>query len=153
TRQRLRPEVTPASTRRGMRNDRKDTPAMTLPIPTRTFSAALVLLGLVVPALADSKPAEPAAPAPPPAPTEGGVKLEVFPPAVNLATARARQSVVAQATYADGITRDVTAQATLTVANPGLVRRDRATFYPVAEGATTLTVAFGGRTVTLPLKV
>ena len=35
-------------------------------------------------------------------------KLDVFPPAVNLTSARDRQAVVVQATYADGITRDVT---------------------------------------------
>ena len=61
-------------------------------------------------------------------------KLEVFPPDVNLTTARDRQSLVVQATYADGITRDVTAEATLTLANPALVRRDGHTFYPVADG-------------------
>ena len=37
-------------------------------------------------------------------------KLEVFPPDINLSTARDRQSVVVQATFADGITRDVTAR-------------------------------------------
>jgi len=38
-------------------------------------------------------------------------KVEVFPPDVNLTTSRARQKFVVQATYADGITRDVTAEA------------------------------------------
>ena len=41
-------------------------------------------------------------------------KVEVFPNDINLTTARDRQSVVVQATYTDGITRDVTGQATLT---------------------------------------
>ena len=72
---------------------------------------------------------------------------------MNLSTARDRQSVVAQATYADGLTRDVTAEAVIAPANPALLRRDGATFYPVADGATTLAVSFAGQTVTVPVKV
>ena len=70
------------------------------------------------------------------------------PPTINLTTARDRQSIVVQATYADGITRDVTAEATH---RPRPTRRwsaaTGATFYPVADGETTLAVAFGGQTV------
>ena len=66
-------------------------------------------------------------------------RLEVFPPEVNLTTARDRQSLVVQATYADGITRDVTAEATL---DPGRPRpASAATGRPstrVADGETTL---------------
>ena len=80
-------------------------------------------------------------------------KIEVFPPDVNLTTAADRQSVVVQATFADGLTRDVTAEATMTPANPALVRRDGGTFYPVADGATTLAVGYGGQTVTVPVAV
>jgi Protein of unknown function (DUF1549)/Protein of unknown function (DUF1553) len=80
-------------------------------------------------------------------------KIEVFPNDVNLTTARDRQSLVVQATYVDGITRDVTAQATMTPANPALVRRDGFVLYPVADGETTLDVAFGGQTVKVPVKV
>ena len=88
-----------------------------------------------------------------PAPTAGLEAIEVFPPEINLTTARDRQSIVVQATYADGITRDVTREASITPANPALLKRDGATFYPVADGATTLAVAFGGQTVTVPVKV
>ncbi len=80
-------------------------------------------------------------------------KLEVFPPDINLTTGDDRQAVVVQATYADGITRDVTKESTLTLANPALVRRDGATFFPVADGATTMAIAFGGQTLSLPVKV
>ncbi len=80
-------------------------------------------------------------------------KVEVFPADVQLTTAQDRQSVVVQAIYADGITRDVTKEATYTLANPALARRDGATLFPVADGATTMTVAFGGQSVTLPLTV
>ncbi len=80
-------------------------------------------------------------------------ELAVYPPEIQLSTARDRQSIVVQATYADGITRDVTKDATLTLADPKPARRDGAVFYPSADGATTLTVAFEGRKVTLPVKV
>ena len=56
--------------------------------------------------------------------------------------------MVVQATYADGITRDVTAEADdRPSADPKLVRRDGATFYPAADGETTLAVGFGGQSV------
>ena len=42
--------------------------------------------------------------------------LEVFPPDISLTTSRARQAFVVKGTYADGITRDVTTQAKVTVA-------------------------------------
>ena len=77
----------------------------------------------------------------------------VFPAEIQLTTARDRQSIVVQATFADGITRDVTKEATLTLADPKLVRRVGAIFYPAADGATTLAVAYGGKTVTVPVKV
>ncbi|MEJ7640170.1 MAG: DUF1549 domain-containing protein [Singulisphaera sp.] len=79
--------------------------------------------------------------------------LETFPPDIKLSTARDRQSVVVQATFADGITRDVTEEAVMTPANPALVRRDGATFHPVADGETSLAVTFGGRAVTVPVEV
>src|SRR5262249_37855281 len=80
-------------------------------------------------------------------------KLEVYPPDVNLATSRARQLLVVQAAFADGITRDVTAQAKFTVANPAFVKLEKNTLYPVADGATEVKVEFGGKAVSLPVKV
>ena len=49
------------------------------------------------------------------------VQLNAFPPDVNLTTAKDRQLVVVQAVQADGITRDVSKEATFTFANPGVV--------------------------------
>jgi hypothetical protein len=132
---RVRPDETERNT------DREEPRAMTLPTLTRPLTLAAALAFAVAGAArADSSP--------------GAVtKLDIFPPDVNLSSARDRQSVVAQATYADGITRDVTADATFTLADPKLVRREGSTYYPVSEGSTTLSVAFGGRTVALPVKV
>jgi Protein of unknown function (DUF1549)/Protein of unknown function (DUF1553) len=80
-------------------------------------------------------------------------KVEVFPPDVNLFTARGRQSFTIQATYADGIARDVTDQAKAALANPALVRLDKHTLFPVADGATEMLVEFGGQMVKVPVKV
>src|SRR4051812_46866808 len=74
-------------------------------------------------------------------------KLQVFPPDINLATARDRQLVVVQATFADGLTRDVTAEATITPADATLLRREGNTFWPAADGRTELSVAYGGQSV------
>lgn len=80
-------------------------------------------------------------------------EVRVSPPEISLTTSRARQSVVVQAVYADGITRDVTDQATWTFAAEGLARRDGNVLYPVADGETQLTVAFEGSSVAVPVKV
>jgi len=80
-------------------------------------------------------------------------KIEVFPPDVNLNTSRDRQKFVVVATRADGVTQDVTSQAQVTLANPALARLDAATLFPLADGETTLNVAFGGFAVQVPLVV
>lgn len=79
--------------------------------------------------------------------------LEVFPPDVNLETARDRQSLVVQARFADGLTQDVTAQAKLTLANAALAKVEAATLTPLSDGATELAVAFGDKVVKVPVKV
>src|SRR5947208_5380481 len=88
-----------------------------------------------------------------PAQTAAVSDVQVFPPDVNLFTARGKQTLVVQAVYADGITRDVTAQAKITPANAALVKLDKNVILPAADGATELAVAFGGRTVKVPVKV
>ncbi len=80
-------------------------------------------------------------------------KLEVFPPDIQLSTARDRQLLVVQATYADGITRDVTAESQITPANPALVRREGNILWSAADGETNLAVSFSGQSVDVPLKV
>ena len=80
-------------------------------------------------------------------------KLDVFPPDVALATSRGRQVFVVQATFADGITRDVTAEAKTALANPALAKLDKNVLTPLADGATEMKVEFGGKTVAVPLTV
>ncbi|WZO96937.1 DUF1549 domain-containing protein [Isosphaeraceae bacterium EP7] len=89
--------------------------------------------------------ADPAAPAP--------ARIEVYPAEIHLSTARDRQSMVVQATYPDGLTRDITAEAVITPANPALLRRDGSTFHPAADGETSLAVVYGGHEVKVPVKV
>ena len=80
-------------------------------------------------------------------------ELRVSPPDVKLATALDRQGIVVQAAFTDGITRDVTDQATWTLANPALVRREGNTLHPVADGTTELKIEYNGQALTLPVKV
>ncbi len=106
---------------------------------TRTLAAAVLCMGaLTGPARAE-----------PPALTA----LEVFPPDVNLITARGRQAFVVQATYADGITRDVTDQAKASLVNATVARLEKNVLTPAGDGATELKVAFAGRSVVVPVKV
>ena len=81
------------------------------------------------------------------------VQLNVFPTEINLTTSKDRQLVVVQAVQADGITRDVGKEASFTLANPALSRREGTTFHPLADGQTELKVEFGGKSLTIPVKV
>ncbi len=79
--------------------------------------------------------------------------LAVYPPEVNLSTSRAKASFIVQATYADGITRDVTAQAAVRLASPAVCKLERNQLTPLADGVTDLVIEFGGRAVALPITV
>lgn len=81
------------------------------------------------------------------------VKIEVFPPGVELSTARDRQRMVVVGTRSDGVTLDLTAQAQFKAANPALVRFDGPVALPVADGDTTIDVACAGQSVQVPLAV
>ena len=81
------------------------------------------------------------------------VWIAVYPPNAQINTIRDRQSIVVQATYADGITRDVTAQSQFAFANAALVKFENHTLYPVADGKTELKVDFGGKSVMVPVEV
>src|SRR6267142_1196070 len=79
--------------------------------------------------------------------------LKVFPPDVNLTTKNDRQSVVVQAIYSDGVTRDVTTEATVSLADKALAKIDKQTLHPLADGKTTLDVKFASRSVSVPVLV
>jgi hypothetical protein len=142
--------------------------------------ALLMLLGPAVRAIADEPVAAPAAessapaPAPeaavPPAPVsetpapstepapaapavELPTSVAVYPAEVLLHHHRDRQSLVVQATYPSGITREVTAQATFTFAQPELVDFRDFAIWSKGDGQTTLTIQFGGQTLSVPITI
>ncbi len=90
---------------------------------------------------------------PPLSTAPGVVKVEVFPSDVQLTTARDRQRFVVVATRSDEITVDVTAEASLHLADAGLARLEGACLYPVADGQTEMVVAWGGFEVRIPVVV
>jgi hypothetical protein len=81
------------------------------------------------------------------------VELRVFPAEVNLSSRDDFQSVVVQAVYADGVTRDVSAKASISVGDKRTVAWQAPRLTPVADGSTELRVKFDGKSVVVPIKV
>lgn len=79
--------------------------------------------------------------------------LRVSPPAVHLSTARDRQALVVQVVEPDGITRDATLSATISVDDPTKARLDGRTLFPLADGDTAVTVAVADQTVSIPVHI
>jgi Protein of unknown function (DUF1549)/Protein of unknown function (DUF1553) len=111
------------------------------------FSICSLLTSLLV--AEDATPAKTAAPAKTTAPA----KINVYPADVRLTTARDRQSLIVQAEYPDGITRDVTSEAKFTLVNASLALVEANVLRPKADGASELKVEFGGHTVMVPVEV
>ena len=80
-------------------------------------------------------------------------ELRVYPPEVQLNTQRDRQSYIVQAVYEDGLTRDVTSEATVSLGDASLVRQEGHTLLPAHDGSTELKVAFGGKELAVPVVV
>ncbi|MFQ3649283.1 MAG: DUF1549 and DUF1553 domain-containing protein [Gemmataceae bacterium] len=83
-----------------------------------------------------------------PAPT----KLHVFPSAVDLSDLRDRQAIIVQAEYPDGSLREVSAEATYSLDEP-IAKIAQAELAPLADGSTTLRIAFAGLKASVPVKV
>lgn len=81
------------------------------------------------------------------------VKINVYPAEINLTALRDRQSILVQSVYADGITRDVTAQAAFSLADANFAQIKGSVVHPVADGDTQLKVQFAGFTAELPVVV
>lgn len=126
-------------------------------IRNKTWTAAaicLALLGILVMCSVGS--AEQSAPAQAPATPSGAQVtpgLAIFPPDVNLETARDTQSIVAKYTQPDGVTRDVTAQCRFELANAALAKMDGRSLKPLADGTTEMTVTFNGESRKVPVVV
>jgi hypothetical protein len=80
-----------------------------------------------------ANPKPPAQPAPQSA-------LSVFPTEITLTGSRATQAIVCKFTQPDGVTRDVTSQASFTLADPKLARIEGNVIKPLADGHTDLLV-------------
>lgn len=81
------------------------------------------------------------------------VKLDIFPPDVQLTGARDRQSFVVMATRSDGVTQDVTTAATVAFSDPAPVRREGNWLYPQADGIVQLTASYEGLAAIAPVTV
>ena len=77
-------------------------------------------------------------------------EIIAYPSDICLYNARDRHTIMVQAVFADGLTRDVTEEATITVADKTLITLEGTTLAPTADGETTVSVAFGGKTLSLP---
>ncbi len=82
------------------------------------------------------------------------VEVRVQPPNINLTAKQDKQSLVVQALYSDATTQDVTAKAEFAFADKKTAVMDKEfVVRPAADGQTTLTVKFGGKALSVPVKV
>ncbi|MBM4092768.1 MAG: cell surface protein, partial [Planctomycetes bacterium] len=79
--------------------------------------------------------------------------IAVYPPDVNLNSKPDFQRYLVIATRPDGVTLEVTAEATATLADGQFARLENQTVYPVADGTTTLNVEFQGHKAAAPVTV
>ncbi|MHA3772051.1 DUF1549 and DUF1553 domain-containing protein [Verrucomicrobiota bacterium sgz303538] len=79
--------------------------------------------------------------------------FQVFPAEVNLKYQRDHQSLVVRWTEANGVHRDVTADAKFTLADPSKAKITNGVLTPVTDGETTLKVEWQGKTAQIPVKV
>ncbi|HLF93236.1 MAG TPA: DUF1549 and DUF1553 domain-containing protein [Planctomycetota bacterium] len=78
--------------------------------------------------------------------------LSVYPAEIELSTSRDRQSFVVQLTRPDGVTRDVTDEAKVSLAHPFAELKGNV-LTPAADGETEMTVTAAGRTVKVKVAV
>ena len=117
---------------------------------TKTLTAAAICVALLATLILSSVGAADPSAAPKPQPAIG---LEIFPPDINLETARDTQSIVAKFTEPGGVTLDVTAQCKFELTNPALAKIEAGVAHPLADGATELTVTYNGQSRKLPVVV
>ncbi|MDA7887903.1 PSD1 and planctomycete cytochrome C domain-containing protein [Akkermansiaceae bacterium] len=81
------------------------------------------------------------------------VSIGVYPGSVTLETKRDYHRLIVIATDKNSVTRDVTASALYTLADPKFARLEGSTLFPLVDGSTSLHVKFRGKEVTVPLTV
>lgn len=126
------------------------------------FAAAVLLLTAVLSTYAedaaapgsDNAAANAAAAAPQPAATTARInELEVYPATVSLTTRADAQDLVVRTRRPDGVTLDLTTDATYIVADPSIATIDGNTLHPGSDGTTVLTITHNGMTATVPVTV
>nr|WP_148080658.1 DUF1549 and DUF1553 domain-containing protein [Roseimaritima ulvae] len=113
------------------------------------LSFSLVLTGLMAAVAFGVEPEASVATPPPSEPPQ----VAVYPPSIQLGSARDFQSFVAVMSRPDGVTLDVTEQTTWTLAKEGLVKREGNQLLPLADGETELIASYQGTEVRIPVKV
>src|SRR5688572_5878929 len=79
--------------------------------------------------------------------------LRVYPSEVSLTTARDAQSIVVQAEYANGITRDVTDKVRWRLDGEQFVSQERNRLVPRGDGQAKLTATFESLSAEVPITV
>ncbi|MEO7317953.1 MAG: DUF1549 domain-containing protein, partial [Chthoniobacteraceae bacterium] len=79
--------------------------------------------------------------------------FEVFPADVNLKFLRDSQSMVVRITEANGVHRDVTAEAKFTIADPVKAKVEKGVIFPLADGETKVKIEWNGKSAEVPVKV
>src|SRR5688500_7615341 len=85
--------------------------------------------------------------------TKSDAPFQVFPPDVNLETSRDYQNLIVKITRADGVTRDVTAEAKFSVSDSKLATIEGSTVRPAGDGSGHVKVTYNGKSVEVPLAV
>ncbi len=106
---------------------------------SRLWTVAVAFIALLSPLQADAQ--------------EKPTSLEVYPAEVHINTIRDRQSFVVQVAYPNGLTRDVTKEAKLTLSDATKVKLAGNVLHPVADGEIQLTVEFEGLSKMIPIKI
>ena len=84
---------------------------------------------------------------------ESSGELRAYPAQIKLRGQSDQQSLVVQLVNAQGLTRDVTDQVKLTLADPKLARLEGQTIRPQADGETKLVVELDARKIEVPVVV
>ena len=107
------------------------------------FLLSLAALALTVGALSQVNGAD----------APGLVKITAFPGDIQLNSLRDHQSVIVQALYSNGLTRDVSSEAEYSLADPALAKLEAGAVLPVKDGTTELRIALAGKSIALPVTV
>jgi hypothetical protein len=87
------------------------------------------------------------------APAAEVIRIDVYPPDVRLNTQRDNQRVIVVASRDDGVTLDITGDATIKLSQEGIARLESHTLHPVADGSATLVAEYQGHQAEASIQV